>query len=196
VPPAFRDELLAHRALVSIATGEIAEAEHACAEIDASTGYAAARMLRELVLAGVELQRDGHAAAPRIAAALDRLDRTGHLDSIATACRAFPALAHAAARETESARMLTRVLLSSRDIDLGRSAGLERPRELRRDGGLSPREREVYDLLAQGRSNREIARTLFISESTTKVHVRHIFEKLGVHTRAEAARTRIDEPAA
>jgi DNA-binding NarL/FixJ family response regulator len=52
---------------------------------------------------------------------------------------------------------------------------------------LSHREREVYELLAQGRSNRDIARTLFISESTTKVHVRHIFEKLGVRSRAEAA---------
>jgi DNA-binding NarL/FixJ family response regulator len=53
---------------------------------------------------------------------------------------------------------------------------------------LSPREQQVYDLLIQGRANREIAKALFISESTTKVHVRHIFEKLGVHTRAEAAR--------
>jgi DNA-binding NarL/FixJ family response regulator len=44
-----------------------------------------------------------------------------------------------------------------------------------------------------GRSNRDIARTLFISESTTKVHVRHIYEKLGVHTRAELARTALDE---
>jgi DNA-binding NarL/FixJ family response regulator len=58
-----------------------------------------------------------------------------------------------------------------------------RPREL-----LSAREQEVYDLLVQGRSNLEIAKTLFISVSTTKVHVRHIFEKLGVHSRAEAAR--------
>jgi DNA-binding CsgD family transcriptional regulator len=61
------------------------------------------------------------------------------------------------------------------------------PRELRRRAGLSHREREVYELLVQGRTNREIARALFISESTTKVHVRHIFEKLGVHNRAEAA---------
>jgi DNA-binding NarL/FixJ family response regulator len=61
------------------------------------------------------------------------------------------------------------------------------PRELRRGEPLSPREREICELLVQGRTNREIAQTLFISESTTKVHLRHIFEKLAVHTRAEAA---------
>jgi len=66
------------------------------------------------------------------------------------------------------------------------------PRELRRSETLSPREREVHELVAQGRSNREIAKTLFISESTVKVHVRHILEKLGVHTRTEAALTPID----
>jgi DNA-binding NarL/FixJ family response regulator len=46
--------------------------------------------------------------------------------------------------------------------------------------------------MAQGRSNRAIAKTLFISESTVKVHVRHVLEKLGVHTRTEAALTPID----
>jgi DNA-binding NarL/FixJ family response regulator len=85
------------------------------------------------------------------------------------------------------AQALTELFARTRDVDVGRQAGLEMPRELCRNGGLSPRELEVYELLAQGRSNPKIAATLFISESTTKVHVRHIFEKLGVHSRAEAA---------
>ena len=81
---------------------------------------------------------------------------------------------------------LTSLFTVSHDADIGRAAGLDMPREFRRPEPLSVREREVYELLVCGRSNREIAQRLFISESTTKVHVRHIFEKLGVHTRAEA----------
>ena len=52
---------------------------------------------------------------------------------------------------------------------------------------LSPREKEVLSLVAQGLSNREIGQALFISPVTVKVHVRHIFEKLGVKSRTAAA---------
>lgn len=51
---------------------------------------------------------------------------------------------------------------------------------------LSPREIEVLRLVAQGRTNREIAAALVISERTAVNHVSHIFEKLGVAHRAEA----------
>ena len=52
------------------------------------------------------------------------------------------------------------------------------------------REREVYELLIQDTHvDSEIGQRLFISESTAKVHVRHIYEKLGVHTRWERPRT-------
>ena len=67
--------------------------------------------------------------------------------------------------------------------------------ELTGRNALTPAEWRVCRQAAEGRSNREIAKTLFISESTAKVHVRHIFEKLGVHTRAEAARALIDQHA-
>ena len=53
--------------------------------------------------------------------------------------------------------------------------------------GLTPREREVLLLLADGRTNRQIAEHLFISESTAGVHVSNILGKLGVSSRVEAA---------
>jgi len=52
---------------------------------------------------------------------------------------------------------------------------------------LTRREREVLALLAEGRTNREIARRLFISHKTASVHVTNIKEKLQVATRVEAA---------
>jgi DNA-binding NarL/FixJ family response regulator len=52
---------------------------------------------------------------------------------------------------------------------------------------LTEREKKVLQLLAAGASNKQIAAQLFISESTVKTHVAHIYEKLGVKTRAEAA---------
>jgi DNA-binding NarL/FixJ family response regulator len=53
--------------------------------------------------------------------------------------------------------------------------------------GLSPREREVLYILAEGRTDRDIASRLFISERTVHVHVRRILAKLGVSSRTEAA---------
>jgi DNA-binding NarL/FixJ family response regulator len=53
--------------------------------------------------------------------------------------------------------------------------------------GLTPREREVLVLVADGRSNRQIAQELFISHKTASVHVSNILAKLGVANRAEAA---------
>ena len=53
--------------------------------------------------------------------------------------------------------------------------------------GLTPRELEVLALLADGRTNRQIAETLFISESTAGVHVSNILGKLGATNRVEAA---------
>ena len=75
---------------------------------------------------------------------------------------------------------------------LGMSGGLEEVERLRRaaansaPGGLSRRELEVLALVAQGRTNREIAAALVISERTAINHVSHIFDKLGVENRSGA----------
>jgi ATP/maltotriose-dependent transcriptional regulator MalT len=51
---------------------------------------------------------------------------------------------------------------------------------------LSVREGYILDLIAQGRSNKEIARSLCIAPETVKTHVKHIFIKLNVEKRAQA----------
>ena len=53
---------------------------------------------------------------------------------------------------------------------------------------LTPREADVLRLIAGGQSNREIARTLFVSEATVKTHVNRIFAKTGSRDRAQATR--------
>jgi len=53
--------------------------------------------------------------------------------------------------------------------------------------GLTDRELDVLDKLAQGKANKEIARELHLSQETVKTYVKHILGKLGVHTRTQAA---------
>jgi two-component system nitrate/nitrite response regulator NarL len=52
--------------------------------------------------------------------------------------------------------------------------------------GLSPREREILGLLADGRTQTQIAAELVISSKTVATHIQHILSKLGVNTRAQA----------
>jgi two-component system nitrate/nitrite response regulator NarL len=52
---------------------------------------------------------------------------------------------------------------------------------------LTPREMEILCLLAEGQSNKLIARNLGISDGTVKLHVKAILRKLGIHSRVEAA---------
>jgi DNA-binding NarL/FixJ family response regulator len=65
----------------------------------------------------------------------------------------------------------------------GREPG---PRRETGPDALTEREREVMGFISRGRSNRDIAELLVISEKTVKNHIRAIYEKLGVATRAEA----------
>jgi DNA-binding NarL/FixJ family response regulator len=54
------------------------------------------------------------------------------------------------------------------------------------DDELTPRELEVLALIAQGRSNAEIAAALFVSAATVKTHINHVFAKIGARDRAQA----------
>jgi DNA-binding NarL/FixJ family response regulator len=52
---------------------------------------------------------------------------------------------------------------------------------------LSPREREILELLAQGLPNKEIARRMGVNDGTVRWHLRHVYDKLHVRSRTEAA---------
>ncbi|MFN9575254.1 MAG: LuxR C-terminal-related transcriptional regulator [Gemmatimonadota bacterium] len=78
---------------------------------------------------------------------------------------------------------LAATLLARRDIAAGSV-----PRHDQSDAAarLTPRELEILGWLAQGLANKHVASRLGLSEHTVKTHVAHLFEKLGVGTRAEA----------
>lgn len=182
-PLAVKCEYLSLRALVAAAAGNETLAEASLDDAAQALQYAEARMIAEMARAILDARQghDAHAVASHVKTVLDR----GGVDTVVTACRAWSALAGLAVEGGVGAQLQTALALSH-DRDIGRRAGLQMPRELSEHQLLSSRELEVLELLVAGRSNPEIARILFIGESTAKVHVRHIFEKLGVRSRAEA----------
>ena len=184
--PAFQGEVCGYRAIVSAGLGNFDAATRALQIDDKHFQFAESRALRIVARAILEVEHHGHLGSEN--GALLYTATSGDADAVVMGYRAHRGLAQAAAESPTLRPVIADLLMRSHDVDIARAVGLTIPRERRPRQRLSPREQEVYDLIAQGRTNLEIARTLFISESTTKVHVRHIFEKLGVRSRAEAAR--------
>jgi HD-GYP domain-containing protein (c-di-GMP phosphodiesterase class II) len=140
----------------------------------------------------------------------ERLDGSGYHRQITAGSIPMPARVLAAADEfhgltqprphrpaldppAAADRLLTEVRegrLDARAVDAVLSAaGQDRPGAARAGwpAGLTEREVEVLGHLARGLSNRDIGRNLFISPKTVGRHVEHIYEKLGVSSRAAAA---------
>ena len=58
-------------------------------------------------------------------------------------------------------------------------------RKLALENGLTPREAEILGLIAMGRSAKYIAEELTISHNTTRTHIKHVYEKLNIHSKQE-----------
>ncbi len=137
-------------------------------------------------LSGVDVMRQVKAQAPDV--------RFLVLTTYDTESYIGPALAAGAqgyllkdAAPDELARGVRAVVAGGAALEPGVAARLlERMNEPDRSGGLSEREREVLRLLVDGASNKGIAHRLSLSENTVKAHISHIFDKLGVQSRAEA----------
>jgi HD-GYP domain-containing protein (c-di-GMP phosphodiesterase class II) len=121
-------------------------------------------------------------AGARLLAAADVYDAITH-------DRPYRPARSAAEARRELGGMVRGGLLDKRAVDAILSAAGGAPLGVRQayPAGLTEREAEVLRLLAQGRTNREIAGSLVITEKTAGHHVAHIYHKIGVSTRAGAA---------
>jgi len=154
------------QALVALARGETARAVElaGAAVADAERVDGALDVARARLIAG---------------RALAASDRDGALRELAAA--------EQAAATAGAARVRDEALQEQRRLGRRVGRGGERGRAGGGVGALSPREREVAGLVADGRTNREIAARLFLSEKTIETVLSRVFRKLGVRSRAEVA---------
>lgn len=182
----LRAELTACRALALAGLGHFEQSLILATEALQSSVGIEAGVNGHAAQAIVAMRSENHdQAATHAQLSLDLAVRTGMVESFVCAYRGLPELIVCLLERKASHQDLAHVLTLVGDplpIVAGESS-VTRPSILT----LSTREKEVLSLLAQGLSNPEIGRALFISPVTVKVHVRHIFEKLGVKSRAAAA---------
>jgi ATP/maltotriose-dependent transcriptional regulator MalT len=181
--PSWLGEYLATRALALACLQRPSEALEAAAQAVATSRAIEVRLLAAAARA-VNAAHEGTASP--ISSLIDEAVALEVWDPVVCAIRASPALATAIGSDQAFRSTLEDVYQRSHDHALARRAGFRTRATRPPNEVLSPREREVLGLIARGLRNHEISEALFIADSTTKVHVRHILEKLGVRTRAEA----------
>jgi DNA-binding NarL/FixJ family response regulator len=164
-------------------------------QVDASQQYLARSQL--LRARGLLYQRRGEldsaldalrnsADVARAQHALVQLGRT--LAVLAKVARQHGDLPQAAHADAELAAVVEKIGPEVLGLSWARRLSVPRPGLPKGDPGiLSPREREVAALIAEGRSNRQIGETLVISERTAEHHVESILSKLGFDSRAQVA---------
>jgi ATP/maltotriose-dependent transcriptional regulator MalT len=112
---------------------------------------------------------------------------SGFLHGVVVGYRAYPELLQIFAQIPDRPIALETALRKANDVALGQRAGLSVSGAERVSRSLlTRRELEILDLLSQGMTNDEIAKRLYISLSTVKVHVHHILKKTGARTRLHA----------
>jgi ATP/maltotriose-dependent transcriptional regulator MalT len=119
-------------------------------------------------------------------------------DGFVLAYRACPPLLRAISRPSQEWGAIEIILTETNDVQLASAAGISLASPSNQGGLaslLTARERDVLRLMSQGLRNAEIAERLVISQSTVKVHVHHILEKLEVRSRLQAVLAVSDERA-
>jgi DNA-binding CsgD family transcriptional regulator/tetratricopeptide (TPR) repeat protein len=184
VTSSLEGELTACYALAYAGSGELHRAvSHAERALSSSIAAEIVITAPCALAVAASKRRDASAARVHARRALDATTKSGMIESFVCAYRGCPELVVSLLSDVGTHEDLERILVAAGDASIApvHSYGSHSVMN------LSKREKEVLGLVAQGLSNAEIGQRLFISPVTVKVHVRHIFEKLGVKSRAEAA---------
>lgn len=187
-------EFLAIRALALASLGESDDAARFASEAERTTRSIEARTPVRFTRLVADEVRGRSISRRRVEEAFKAAVFSGHADGVVLVCRCCPPLLERLPHEDKLLGQLARILTSANDHRLARTLGLplEHLKAPSDDHGLSAREKEVFALLSQGKSNRQIAHRLFISEATVKVHVGRILRKLDARSRVEAALKAVD----
>ena len=191
--PGMEAEFQAWWSLVLACLGQFEDANERASEAQAASHRTEVAGLVPWTSTVSDFQR-GAGTTERALESFRESCKSGNVDAFVTSYRACRALLPAVAADKSTHRELRLILSRANDQDFGRAVGFHLPTAESRTQ-LTKRERDVLDLLVQGATNKEIARALFISEATAKAHLRHIYAKMGVRSRAEAiVRTHEDDP--
>jgi ATP/maltotriose-dependent transcriptional regulator MalT len=182
----LRSEVKSGYALALAGIGRLEPARKLAADSQTASIGVETRICAQLAHAVAAVRDSDPAAALEHArSALECASTTGMIEAFVCGYRGAPEVIVALLQDPSVHAELSRILALSGDAEVVDSSTSAPPD--RSVLALSPREKEVLSLLAQGMSNPDIGKALFISPVTVKAHVRHIFEKLGVHSRAAAA---------
>ncbi len=185
--PGMRGEVLSSRGLALACLGRLDEATRlADRSLECTQAIEAVVLARCVYAVSALKKRDPH-HSKEIRALMSVAWNAGAVDYIVTGYRASPDLLAALLRDAETSEKAGYIVARALDNDLSRSIGIDSTTALDPVSTLSVREREVYDFLCDGLPNGEIAQRLFISHETVKVHVRHVYDKLGIRSRTALA---------
>jgi LuxR family maltose regulon positive regulatory protein len=192
--PGMEGDYLATNAFALACCGRTDEAQRLVDASERVSSHLDARALRDFTRAVASHADNGEMDNDLRTHALHTTRDTGNFDAFVCAYRAFPLLLEGFVDSDDpDLRQLT-ALVTSLDPGLGEKVGLRATiRTSSAREPLTPRESEVLELIRRGLSNKQIARTLWISESTVKVHVHHVLAKMDVRSRTEAAASSLDD---